>query len=617
MVAKKRLNISKFLTFCRRVGVRRITLFESEDILLQRNEKQVLNCLLNLSKIFTKYGIEPPEMIKQEIEQEEAKLSSPRKGQRNPEKEITSSRMSQGYKIDDIETNSKLVPEANPANNSQTFSSHPNKLEDSFNTKLCRNNSLLLAKARKSIKKQLDSEKTQNQLEKGNNPGCQEKKVVTEEINDTVVVDGADLLPIEDATRSKVENAEDRKTFASNQPNLTDKIDIDPTSPITSALKDEDDHPVLNAENHDVTDVMYHTRYMDDVYYVAASTTGNDMRDCSAKSTEDYQTISYKTISLSNNTSMTSDVTEQNRILDLSDNDVIMKKANTYKSYDDVMIDYPEDDPDESFVIVSDAIASSTPTTLRSSHPNSNVIIPLCSKAQESEISRAKVEIIALGDAPELSRRSSSFSSTSSAASLTKPHPIHIKRCSISGSDDPRSPLSFSNTEEDGKESVGSSQISLEPTNDVVRYMGESGDIYTSPKKFVRKPTTPSSNMDPTMDATEVKSHQVDGRRSLRRSSSTEDEKNKGAGGAEVDVEKNVSFKDYTVLDPKALEHTKGTYVEEGRNDETSSSKPKNNLQRVAEAADRNSFVILLTLCMFATLVIAGVVAMVVVFSRT
>ncbi|XP_076810524.1 growth arrest-specific protein 2-like [Clavelina lepadiformis] len=95
MVAKKRLNISKFLTFCSRVGVRRITLFESEDILLQRNEKQVLNCLLNLSKIFTKYGIEPPEMIKQEIEQEEAKLSSPRKGQRNPEEEITSSRMSQ------------------------------------------------------------------------------------------------------------------------------------------------------------------------------------------------------------------------------------------------------------------------------------------------------------------------------------------------------------------------------------------------------------------------------------------------------------------------------------------------------------------------------------------
>ena len=41
------------------------------------------------------------------------------------------------------------------------------------------------------------------------------------QINDTVVVDGADLLPIEDATRSKVENAEDRQTFASNQPNLT------------------------------------------------------------------------------------------------------------------------------------------------------------------------------------------------------------------------------------------------------------------------------------------------------------------------------------------------------------------------------------------------------------
>ena len=84
-----------------------------------------------------------------------------------------------------------------------------------------------------------------------------------------------------------------------------------------------------------------------------------------------------------------------------------------------------------------------------------------------------------------------------------------------------------------------------------------------------------------------------------------------------MDVEKNESFKDYTVLDPKALEHTKGTYVEERRNDETSSSKPKNNLQRFAEAADRNSFVILLTLCIFATLVIAGVVAMAVVFSRT
>ena len=41
------------------------------------------------------------------------------------------------------------------------------------------------------------------------------------QMNDTVVVDGVDLSPIEDTTRSKVENAEDRKAFASNQPNLT------------------------------------------------------------------------------------------------------------------------------------------------------------------------------------------------------------------------------------------------------------------------------------------------------------------------------------------------------------------------------------------------------------
>ena len=40
-------------------------------------------------------------------------------------------------------------------------------------------------------------------------------------MNDMVVVDSVALLPIEDTTRSKVENAEDRQTFASNQPNLT------------------------------------------------------------------------------------------------------------------------------------------------------------------------------------------------------------------------------------------------------------------------------------------------------------------------------------------------------------------------------------------------------------
>ncbi|KAL9981597.1 hypothetical protein ACROYT_G010322 [Oculina patagonica] len=61
-------NVANFIRWCRELGVSDVIMFETEDLVLHKNEKSVILTLMDVARLSVKFGVEPPDLVRMENE---------------------------------------------------------------------------------------------------------------------------------------------------------------------------------------------------------------------------------------------------------------------------------------------------------------------------------------------------------------------------------------------------------------------------------------------------------------------------------------------------------------------------------------------------------------------
>merc|ERR1712130_551572 len=82
-------NVTLFIRFCRLLQVMQVVMFETDDLVLQKNEKHVILTLLEVARKGAKIGMMAPMLVQfeQEIDQELAREEKERKKREKEKKE--------------------------------------------------------------------------------------------------------------------------------------------------------------------------------------------------------------------------------------------------------------------------------------------------------------------------------------------------------------------------------------------------------------------------------------------------------------------------------------------------------------------------------------------------
>ena len=64
-------NVANFIGWCKDLGIPDVVMFESEDLVLHKNEKSVILTLLDVARKAYKFGVQPPEIVRFEREIDE------------------------------------------------------------------------------------------------------------------------------------------------------------------------------------------------------------------------------------------------------------------------------------------------------------------------------------------------------------------------------------------------------------------------------------------------------------------------------------------------------------------------------------------------------------------
>ncbi|XP_001633256.2 GAS2-like protein pickled eggs [Nematostella vectensis] len=83
-------NAAYFLKWCKGVGIQDSVMFESDGLVLQKQPREVLLCLLDVARFAANFGIDPPNLVKleKEIDEEIEQEVKPPKKEKKPAKPL-------------------------------------------------------------------------------------------------------------------------------------------------------------------------------------------------------------------------------------------------------------------------------------------------------------------------------------------------------------------------------------------------------------------------------------------------------------------------------------------------------------------------------------------------